>query len=304
MDKLTAAKVLLDVAQTESFTATAERLDMSRPMVTRYVEAAENWLGSRLLQRTTRKVSLTSAGEQLLDELQSWVDQAQQMEESLMPTKAITGFVRLSVSMSFGFSQLMPALEKFRQRYPAIKIDIDAQDRAVDMVAERIDLAIRTTNDPNPALIGRPFSVCYSKLVASPDYLARSPSITQPQDLTHHACLGYKNFGRHVWQLQQQNQHQEIEVNCDITANEATVLLHGSLAGLGISMQPDYLADEWIKRGKLVWLLPEWQLMTLQMYLLYPSRKHLSPPVRAMIDFLLDYFADQTHTNQPNAKRE
>lgn len=302
MDKLTAVKVLLDVAQTESFTATAERLEMSRPMVTRYVEAAENWLGARLLQRTTRKVSLTSAGEQLLDELQSWVDHAQQMEESLMPTKAINGFVRLSVSMSFGFSQLMPALERFRQHYPSIKLDIDAQDRAVDMVAERIDLAIRTTNDPNPALIGRPFSVCYSKLVASPDYLARTASITHPQDLAHHACLGYKNFGRQIWQLHQGDDHQQVEVSCDITANEATVLLHGSLANLGISMQPEYLVNEWIDQGKLVWLLPEWQLMTLQMYLLYPSRKHLSPPVRALIDFLLEDFANQTRTKQPNAK--
>ena len=290
MDKLTAAKVMLDVAQTESFTATAERLEMSRPMVTRYVEAAENWLGARLLQRTTRKVSLTSAGEQLLPNLQQWVEQAQRMEESLMPEQAIRGFVRLSVSMSFGFSQLMPALQAFRQRYPSIKLDIDAQDRAVDMVAERIDLAIRTTNEPNPALIGRPFSVCYSKLVASPEYLACHDPITQPNDLVHHACLGYKNFGRQIWQLTRGELQQEVEVNCDITANEATVLLHGSLAGMGISMQPDYLAQEWLDQGKLVWVLPEWQLMTLQMYLLYPSRKHLSPPVRALIDFILDYF--------------
>lgn len=290
MDKLTAAKVMLDVAQTESFTATAERLEMSRPMVTRYVEAAENWLGARLLQRTTRKVSLTSAGEQLLSNLQQWVEQAQQMEESLMPTQAVTGYVRLSVSMSFGFSQLMPALQAFRQRYPGIKLDIDAQDRAVDMVAERIDLAIRTTNEPNPALIGRPFSVCYSKLVAAPEYLACHDPITHPQDLTRHACLGYKNFGRQIWQLTQGEQQHDVEVSCDVTANEATVLLHGSLAGLGISMQPDYLAQEWIDQGKLVWVLPEWQLMTLQMYLLYPSRKHLSPPVRALIDFIIDHF--------------
>lgn len=290
MDKLTAAKVMLDVAQTESFTATADRLDMSRPMVTRYVEAAESWLGSRLLQRTTRKVSLTSAGEQLLPKLQSWVDDAQKMEESLMPTHAINGLVRVSVSMSFGFSRLMPALEKFRQLYPAVSLDIDAQDRAVDMVAERIDLAIRTTNDPNPALIGRPFSVCHSKLVASPEYLMANPEIKVPLDLVQHQCLGYKNFGRHIWQLTRNGERQEIEVNCDITANEATVLLHGSLANMGISMQPDYLADEWLKQGKLVSVLPEWQLMSLQIYLLYPSRKHLSMPVRALIDFLLEYF--------------
>lgn len=290
MDRLTAVKVLLDVAQTESFTATSERLDISRPMVTRNVEAVENWLGARLLQRTTRKVSLTSVGEQMLPELQRWVEQALLIEENLMPKQSLQGFVRISVSMSFGFSMLMPALQQFRQQYPGIKIDIDAQDRAVDMVSERIDLAIRTTNDPDPALVGRCFAICHSKLVASPEYLASHPEIAHPTDLTKHSCLGYKNFGRHVWQLTKGEQKHDVEVSCDISANEATVLLHGSIAGLGISMQPEYLADEKIARGELYWVLPDWQLTSLKMYLLYPSRKHLAHPVRALIDFLVQYF--------------
>ena len=290
MDRLTAVKVILDVAQTQSFTATSDRLSMSRPMVTRHVEAVENWLGARLLQRTTRKVSLTSAGEQVLADLQRWVEHASQLEEQLMPSQALRGLVRISVSMSFGFSMLMPALQAFRQQYPGIRIDVDAQDRTVDMVSERIDLAIRTTNTPNANLIGREFALCHSKLVASPDYLAKYPVITTPQDLVTHVCLGYKNFGRHLWHFRRDEQQQEIEVNCDITANEATVLLHGSIAGLGISMQPDYLADEKIAASELVWVLPEWQLTTLKMYLLYPSRKHVSHPVRALIDFLLQYF--------------
>ncbi len=290
MDRLTAVKVLLDVAQTESFTATSERLDISRPMVTRNVEAVENWLGARLLQRTTRKVSLTSVGEQMLPELQRWVEQALLIEENLMPKQSLQGFVRISVSMSFGFSMLMPALQQFRQQYPGIKIDIDAQDRAVDMVSERIDLAIRTTNDPDPALVGRCFAICHSKLVASPEYLASHPEIAHPTDLTKPSCLGYKNFGRHVWQLTKGEQKHDVEVSCDISANEATVLLHGSIAGLGISMQPEYLADEKIARGELNWVLPDWQLTSLKMYLLYPSRKHLAHPVRALIDFLVQYF--------------
>ncbi|KOO07147.1 LysR family transcriptional regulator [Vibrio hepatarius] len=290
MDRLTAVKVLLDVAQTESFTATSERLDISRPMVTRNVEAVENWLGARLLQRTTRKVSLTSVGEQMLPELQRWVEQALLIEENLMPKQSLQGFVRISVSMSFGFSMLMPALQQFRQQYPGIKIDIDAQDRAVDMVSERIDLAIRTTNDPDPALVGRCFAICHSKLVASPEYLASHPEIAHPTDLTKHRCLGYKNFGRHVWQLTKGEQKHDVEVSCDISANEATVLLHGSIAGLGVSMQPEYLADEKIARGELNWVLPDWQLTSLKMYLLYPSRKHLAHPVRALIDFLVQYF--------------
>ena len=227
MDRLTAVKVLLDVAQTESFTATSERLDISRPMVTRNVEAVENWLGARLLQRTTRKVSLTSVGEQMLPELQRWVEQALLIEENLMPKQSLQGFVRISVSMSFGFSMLMPALQQFRQQYPGIKIDIDAQDRAVDMVSERIDLAIRTTNDPDPALVGRCFAICHSKLVASPEYLASHPEIAHPTDLTKHSCLGYKNFGRHVWQLTKGEQKHKIkQINTALSLQKDQLVMH------------------------------------------------------------------------------
>ncbi|MBV7298051.1 LysR family transcriptional regulator [Enterovibrio paralichthyis] len=290
MDKLTAAKVLLDVAQTESFTATADRLEMSRPMVTRYVEAMENWLGARLLNRTTRKVSLTNMGKQVLPDMQRWVEQALHLEESLMPGEALSGFIRVSTSMSFGFSQLMPALHEFRQRHPGVIIDIDSQDRAVDLVTERVDLAIRTASNPDPSLIGRPLAPCESMLVASPTYLASRAPINTPDDLREHACLGYKNFGRHEWHFTKGHEKQSIEVNCPITGNEATVLLHGSLAGMGISMQPTYLVEEWVKKGKLEVVLPQWQLNTLTIYLLYASRKHLSRPVRALIDFLVGYF--------------
>ncbi|MDD1794009.1 LysR family transcriptional regulator [Enterovibrio sp. ZSDZ42] len=290
MDKLTAARVLLDVAQTESFTATADRLAMSRPMVTRYVEAMENWLGARLLNRTTRKVSLTNMGKQVLPDMQRWVEQALHLEESLMPGESLSGFIRISTSMSFGFSQLMPALHKFRECHPGVIIDIDAQDRAVDLVAERVDLAIRTASNPDPSLIGRPLAPCESTLVASPAYLKSKPPIKVPEDLREHECLGYKNFGRHEWHLTQGHNKCSIEVTCHITGNEATVLLHGSLAGMGISMQPTYLVEEMIEKGELEVVLPEWELNTLTIYLLYASRKHLSRPVRALIDFLVEYF--------------
>lgn len=290
MDKLTAAKVFLDIAQTESFTATADRLEMSRPMVTRYVEAMENWLGARLLNRTTRKVSLTNVGKQVLPDMQRWVEQALHLEESLMPGEALSGFIRISTSMSFGFSQVMPALHEFRQHHPGVTIDIDAQDRAVDLVAERIDLAIRTASNPDPSLIGRPLAPCKSMLVASPAYLKSHPPITEPEDLRHHECLGYKNFGRHEWHFTKGHEKRSIDVTCHVTGNEATVLLHGALAGVGISMQPTYLIKEIIENGELEVVLPEWQLNTLTIYLLYPSRKHLSRPVRALIDFLVKYF--------------
>lgn len=292
MDRLTAATVFVDVASTNSFTATADRLEISRPMVTRYIDALESWLNVRLLHRTTRKVSLTSAGEQCLPQVQSWIDQAQGLQHQLMAPDELSGNIRISTSMSFGFSQLIPAIKAFMDKHPHVEIDVDAQDRATDLVAERIDLAIRITPNPDPSLIGRPIAKCDSVLVASKTYLDSAPSIKAPADLAEHRCLGYKNFEHHIWHLDRNQRHESVEVTCQLTTNEATALLSAAIHGMGISMQPTYLANGALVRGDLVRVLPQWQPQALDIYALYPSRKHLSPMVRALIDHLADYFSN------------
>lgn len=293
MDRLIAATVFVDVANSGSFTATAERLEMSRPMVTRYVDALEDWLKVRLLHRTTRKVSLTSAGEQCLSDVRDWIEQAKRLEDELRVDDALSGKIRVSTSMSFGFAQLIPAVTAFMEQHPRVEVDIDAQDSATDLIAERIDLAIRITPNPDPALIGRPIATCDSLLVASPSYLNAAPKVNQPTDLTAHQCLGYKNFERHIWHLNRNQQHQSVEVNCRLTSNEATTLLSAAIHGLGISLQPSYLVHSALARGDLVQVLPQWQPKVMEVYALYPSRKHLSPTVRSLIDHLVKYFENR-----------
>lgn len=292
MDRLIAARVFVDVAGTQSFTATAERLEMSRPMVTRYVDAMESWLNARLLNRTTRKVSLTSAGEQCLPQVQAWVEQAQGLQYQLMGQDEPAGRIRVTTSMSFGFAQLIPAVKAFMAQYPRVGIDLDIHDRAADLVAERIDLAIRIASNPDPSLIGKPIARCESVLVATQRYLDGAPKIAKPADLTRHQCLGYKNFGRHIWHLDRGRQHESVEVNCRLTANEATTLLNAAIHDMGISLQPAYLAHSDLARGDLVQLLPKWKPKVMDIYALYPSRKYLSPAVRSLIDHLADWFSD------------
>lgn len=290
MDRLIAAKVFVDVAYTRSFTNTAERLEMSRPMVTRYIEAMEDWLQTRLLHRTTRKISLTTTGEACLKQVEIWLEQAEGLSTLAKPSDELSGSIRLAVSMSFGFSQLMPAVHEFMQRHPKVSIDIDLQDSVTDLVEQRIDLAIRIASAPDPSLIGKPIAVCESVLVASPDYLAGKPAVRVPSDLVGHDCLGYKNFGRHVWHLSKKGQFESVDIECRLTANEATALLHAALCGAGISLQPTYLVNGYIKAGQLETLLPDWKPNDMKVYALYSSRKHLLPTVRALIDFLEDYF--------------
>ncbi|TDO97942.1 LysR family transcriptional regulator [Marinomonas balearica] len=296
MDRVTAAKVFIDVAQSRSFTITAERLDMSRPMVTRYIEAMEDWLKIRLFHRTTRKISLTSAGEACLKDVALWLEQADKMTSLANEGQELSGLIKLTTSMSFGFSQLMPAIQLFMETHPKIRVDIDLEDRAANLTEKSIDLALRIASNPDPSLIGKPIALCESVLVASPAYLDKTQAtlgnIQQPQDLAKHGCLGYKNFEQHIWHLAKADQFESVTVDCRLTINEATALLHGTLNGAGVSMQPTYLANQYISDGRLVHVLPDWKPKALNIYALYSSRKHLSPTVRALIDHLEAYFQD------------
>lgn len=287
-----AAKVFVDVATTCSFTATADRLNMSRPMVTRYIEAMEAWLKTRLLHRTTRKVSLTTAGETCLEEVKQWIGQAESLSGLSDTSGELSGTVRLATSMSFGYSQLVPAIQEFMAENPKVKIDIDLQDSVTDLTEMQIDLAIRIASAPDPSLIGKPISVCESVVVASPQYLTRNSTISEPSDLTNHTCLGYKNFEQHIWHLTKDNSQQSVEVRCNLTANETTTLLHAVLCGAGIAIQPTYLANQYVKSGQLRQVLPNWKPNDLTIYALYSSRKYMSPTVRTLIDYLSDYFAE------------
>ena len=293
MDRLTAAKVFIDVAYSRSFTATGERLEMSRPMVTRYIEAMEDWLNVRLLHRTTRKVSLTTAGETCLKDVEIWLAQAENIGSLVTKGEELSGSIRIATSMSFSFAQLAPAITSFMQMHPTINIDIDVQDSVADLIEQRIDLAIRISSDPDPTLIGKPIAICDSVLVASPKYLEGKADIENPIDLADHACLGYMNFDHNIWHLSRQDHFESVDIRCRLTANDATTLLHASLQGAGISLQPCYLANSYIADGLLNIVLPDWKPNDMKIYVLYSSRKHLSPSVRALIDYLDSYFQER-----------
>ncbi len=265
---------------------------MSRAMVTRYIATLEEWLQVRLFHRTTRKVTLTSAGEQSQPLIKMWLDMAEDLQKSIHPNDKIIGQLRLATSMSFGHSQLIPALKLFLNQHPEISIDIDLEDQVVNLAESQIDLAIRITSNPDPSLIGKPIAICRSLLVASPSYLAETPAIQTPQDLATHKCLGYRNFERHVWHLNNNGMVESIDITSRLTANEATTLLQASLNGMGVALQPDYLVNQYLKTGELVHVLPDWAPNDLTVYALYSSRQYLPSSVREVINYLSQYFSE------------
>lgn len=295
MDRLIAMQVFTEVAKSGSFTATADKLDMSRAMVTRYVSELEQWLGARLLQRTTRRVTLTDAGENCLRRSEQMMALMENMEEETGSHEGeLRGQLRITCSMSFAYAQIAAAIVDFLKRYPQLKIDLNISEGALNLVDARIDLAIRISAEPDPSLIGRVLAPCSSVLVASPAYLRAHGMPLTPAELVAHRGLSYANFGKSVWTLRRGQEQVSVRISSYFSANEATALLRAAQAGGGIALQPVYLAKPHLEDGSLQVVLPEWQLPDMSIYALYPSRKHLSPAVRALLDFLAERFANRT----------
>ena len=292
MDRLTAMRVFVDIAASGSFSATADKLDMSRAMVTRYVAELEQWLNARLLQRSTRRVTLTDAGEQCLRRSQQMLALMENIEEETAHGEGeLRGQLRLTCSMSFTYAHLAAAIAHFLALHPQLKIDLNVSEGALNLVEARIDLAIRISSEPDPLLIGRPLARCDSVLLASPAYLASRGQPQAPDELAQHLCLSHANFGKNTWRFTRNGEATQVSVSSHFSANDATALLQASLAGGGIALLPTYLANPHLASGALQAILPDWEAPVLTIYALFPSRRHLPPAVRALLDFLVQRFA-------------
>ncbi|EGM71259.1 LysR family transcriptional regulator [Shewanella sp. HN-41] len=304
MDRLEAAKVFVTIVERGSMIGAAEALDMSRSMVTRYLAEMEEWSGARLLHRSTRRLSLTGAGEQVLDYCHRLLELANEVPAVSHASVAIPrGLLRISCSQFMAHQILAPVVQQYLANYPQASVNFHVSSQTVDLVAERIDLAIRITNELDPNLIARRLGECESVVCAAPSYLASRAAITHPEDLTQHNCLTYSYFGDVMWRFTQVSsasnkmqgselgQALNIPVKGNLSANDSMVVLNATLAGEGIAMQPLWAAKPYLDSGQLVPLLTEFKPQSLGVYGVYQSRKHMQPALRVMMDMLVVYFA-------------
>ncbi|RRD01801.1 LysR family transcriptional regulator [Amphritea balenae] len=292
MDRITAANVYVAIVERGSLTAAAESLDMSRSMVTRYLAEIEDWAGARLLHRSTRRLSLTPAGEQVQKYCRQLLSIAEQLSNSFDIEEApLQGRLRISCPPSLGQDILIPVFKTYLERYPGVDIDLHVSNQAVNLIEERIDLAIRITNELDPNLIARKLGECASVVCTAPDYLDRVGTPSQLEDLTELNCMTYSRFGKSLWLFDHQEGVSSIPVSGNLTANDPSALLQAALDGIGISMQPEYSVLAHIEAGRLVRLLPDYQPQVLGIYGLYSSRQHMSKALRAMIDMLVESLA-------------
>lgn len=293
MDRMTAMQVFVEVADRGSLTAAADALDMSRAMVTRYLGELETWLGARLLHRTTRRLSLTPAGDAALARCRTLLELGEDLRAASADDHAAPhGRLRITCSTSFGVSQMAAAVADYVARYPGTGVDLLLIDRAVNLVEERIDLAIRITSALDPGLIARQLSVCRSVLCATPAYLRGRGTPRNPDDLASHACLTHHYVGQHRWELTRDGNTHRVAVTGPISANDATTLAQAVLADAGIAMLPTYLVAPPLARGELVVVLPDYTLATMGIHGVYTSRRQMPVLVRSFLDFLAARFGD------------
>ncbi|WP_431324125.1 LysR family transcriptional regulator [Rhizobium sp. YTU87027] len=286
MDRIMAAAVLLKTVERGSASAAAEELGMSRAMASRYIASIEEWSGTRLLHRTTRQLSLTSAGERVLELCREIVRVADAVTEIGVHSDTPHGLLRVTAPSILAEAQLVRQFSEFEARYPQIKIDLQITDRSVDLVQDRIDIAIRIANHLDPSLTAKRVGACPSRLYASAEYLAGGGAPTSPEELKNHKCLTYTHLGGSEWVLKKDANEVAVTVAGGFQTNDAVALRRATLSGLGIAMLPRFAADEEVASGLLSVVLPDWEPRSLGIHALYVSRKQLPMAARALIDFM------------------
>jgi len=302
MDRLTSLSVFVRVVENGGFSAAARRLNMSTTMVGNHVQSLEDRLGARLLNRTTRRVSLTEIGKTYYDRclrILSEIEEADSLASALQV--APRGLLRLHAG-TYIARFLAPVVAEYLAKYPAVSVDMAIADRMVDLVEEGYDLAIRTTPPPDSTYIIRRVTPWSATLCCSPAYLETHEAPRRPADLGGHNCLRYAfyPFGDE-WHFTGPNgEPVSVKVTGSLVSNSAEVLRHTALAGQGIMLGPSFVIEEDIRSGRLVRLIPDHEAVQFAISAIYPSRHHLSAKVRTFIDLVAERFAEHRRWMAPN----
>lgn len=292
MDQLRQIEAFVAVVQNGSFVAAADKLGTSKAVLSRLVLELEAVLDTRLLNRTTRRQSLTEAGTDYFERSRKILDD---LAEANLAASAGTarpvGRLRINAPVSFGNLHLAPLWGGFLQQYPDVSLDITLSDRVVDLVEDGCDLAIRIARLPDSSLISRQLASTRIVLCASPAWLQRCPPITRIEDIAAHPVIAYSYWsGGDIWAFDGLDGRVEVSTQARLRSNSGDTCLAAALTGQGLILQPDFIVGPDLKAGRLVEVLPQYKAPVLAIYAVYPSRQHLSVKVRRMVDWLATAF--------------
>lgn len=284
------------VVEQGSFARAAQRLDLSTSAVSRHVAHLEAHLNVRLLNRTTRKLSLTESGRAFHERAVQLLSDLEEAEAAVTASAlAPRGTLKLTCAITFGERHVAPAIAAFGAKHPQLRFDVELSDRMVDLVEEGFDLGIRIGASSSQALIARRVGQTQLVCCASPDYLARHGTPRVPRDLTQHRCNTYSYLSiRDVWRFRDKTgAEQAVRISGPVNANNGRFLAEIAASGMAISLEPDFIVGDELASGRLVPLLTDFRPPPAPIYAVYPSRRHLSAKVRAFVDFIAERFASE-----------
>ena len=298
MDSVVGMRVFARVVETGNFSAAARQLGVAPSSISRQIGDLEDELGARLFQRTTRKLSLTEAGElyygrarQILVD----VDEANIAVSQI--SGAPSGILRLTAAAGIGRMHIAPALPDFHEKFPAVNIGLSLSDRVIDLVEEGFDLAIRVGRQRDSSLVARKIKSSRRVVCASPAYLDKMGAPLIPAELEGHNCLTFRaQPGSNVWTFRGADGKFEVQASGSLFADSAAALPSAAAAGLGVILAPSWLIECDLAEGRLKEVLPDYQVVpdAMPIYAIYLQQRHLAPKVRAFIDFLVERFREDS----------
>lgn len=294
MDRLSNMIAFVTVAETGSFAETARRLNLANSVVSKRIKDLEEYLQTRLLQRTTRHVRLTDAGYIYFDHARKLVSELAEVEENLrFQNENPVGELKISAPVTFGAKFLGPAVSSFLEKYPDVAIRLFLGDRHVDMTDDGFDLSIRIGPVEATSLISRKLAKSRRVTVASPDYLQKHGRPHKPQDLTQHNCLVYSgvNDGK-SWPYRIGGKKHLQPVDGRFTTDNGMLLAEAATGGCGITMLPTFIVGPHVNKGDLEIILDDFEEEPLLIHAVYVQQRHLSARLRKFIDHLVEYFAE------------
>ena len=292
MNKLQAMEVFVQVVDAGGFTRAAENMQLPKATVSTLVQALETALAVKLLHRTTRQVSVTSDGAAYYERCLRILSDVREAEESLSANRASpTGRLRVDVSTGMAYDLLIPALPDFFERYPDIRLDLGCSDRAVDLIEEGVDCAIRGGNLPDSALIARRIGVLHFAVGATPEYLNKHGRPTHPSQLAQHRCINYfsSKTGKTMdWDFVRGDETIFIPVPACLAVNDSTAYMTAGMQGLGLVQMASYKIDTLVASGQMELVLEDWTSAPMAINIVYPENRHLSAKVRVFVEWVAD----------------
>ncbi len=295
-DQLALLNAFVESALCLSFNEAAKVLSLTPSSLSRRIKRLEAYLGSQLFVRTTRRMALTEAGEIYLPYAQRVLADLEEGNKAVASLSGKpSGVLRVNLPSAFGRICIAPAIPGFLKRFPGIQLDINYTDTLVDLISQRVDVAVRIGKPLDSTLRQRTLATNERFLVATPEYLNTNAPLNGPNDLIHHSCLHFSHLaGANHWQMHEQGRQnsevKKVPIKPALIANDAQSLFEAVVAGAGVAMLADFLVHDALNKGQLVRVLPQWKIADTLICAVYPDTAHVAPKTRAFIDYLIELF--------------